>query len=167
MRKKKTVFETQNIADRHYESTSINPINGFMLYTISAYSFVIWWYKFGIEYIANLPDWDSLCSSSSRSTSFRSYSFGQCLPLLLYFSFLLQNFVGSKIFSTEKANFLHVALSLLVSDVEDVIDRVKSTGHTCGRILVEKNIILVFTWIQIYCIYSYWLKLINRLYWFN
>lgn len=33
-------------------------------------------------------------------------------------------------FSTEKANFLHAALS---DSVFDVIDRVKSTGHTYRR----------------------------------
>lgn len=90
----------------------------------------IWLIKFQLPSIVRafklsclwyIPDCDSLSSSKWSSLS---NPFGQCL---VYFSFRLQNLVGSKMFSTENANFLQAALS---DSVFDVIDRVKSTGHT-------------------------------------
>lgn len=79
------------------------------------------------------PDWDSLWSSSIWFRLSCSYpSLNQYRVLLFWFSFLLQNLFGSKIFSTENASFRQA----FFSDEDVVVDmlRVKSTGHACWRI---------------------------------
>lgn len=76
-----------------------------------------------------LPDWDSLWSSSIWwRSSCSNPLFNQCRELI-WFSLRLQNLLGSRMFSTEKANFRHEFLS--VFGVVGGIVRVKSTGHTC------------------------------------
>lgn len=87
-------------------------------------------FRYNFYLVFDLPDCDSLSSSKWSSLS---NPFGQCR---VYFSFRLQNLVGSKMFSTEKANFLLAALS---DSVFDVIDRVKSTGHTYRTGEIKKS----------------------------
>lgn len=79
-----------------------------------------------------LPDWDSLIWSSSiwwRSS--RSKPLLNQSRVLSWLSLRLQNLFGSKIFSTEKANFRHAVLS--VFGVDGGIVRVKSTGRACYK----------------------------------
>lgn len=85
--------------------------------------------------VVHLPDWDSLWSSSIWwRSSCSNPLFNQCRELI-WFSLRLQNLLGSRMFSTEKANFRHEFLS--VFGVVGGIVRVKSTGHTCWNIYLK------------------------------
>lgn len=84
-------------------------------------------------------EWSSLWSSSILSS--RSIVPHIRNPFMLCPKCLFPvNFVGSNMFSTENANLFGVSFSLLSMLGFESIERVKSTGHVCGKDFIYTTI---------------------------